>query len=65
MTKLNQSSTEDDVKETQIKSLNVSVFKTNFNSFEIKYPFNTDIIELCTETPGRRFCDNKNWSFPI
>ena len=49
----------------QPKTTKISIFKTDFNRFEIKFTFNKQILESCREIPGRRFMDNKRWSFPI
>ena len=49
----------------QPKTTKISIFKTDFNRFEIKFTFNKQILDSCREIPGRRFIDNKRWSFPI
>ena len=49
----------------EVKSTKVSFYKIDYNRFEIQFPFDRSLVELCKEIPGLEFTDNKRWSFPI
>lgn len=49
----------------KVKFSKVSMYKTDFNRFEIQFPYDRVIVQICRDIPGRRFMDNKRWSFPI
>jgi hypothetical protein len=45
---------------------NIVFSKKDYNRFEISFPYNQDILQICKETAGRKFdLDTKSWSFPI
>ena len=49
----------------KVKSTKASFYKTDYNRFEIQFPFDRALVELCKAIPGRQFTDNKRWYFPI
>ena len=45
---------------------NINIFKKDYNIFEITFPFNKDILQVCRDIPGRIYnLENKSWTFPI
>ena len=50
---------------SKVKITKLSIHPADYNRFEIQFPFDRAIVQICREIPGRQFMSNKRWSFPI